>query len=130
MNEQELAERQRGSYVLGGEGSHRGFWGERAKGRGWGVILIIAVTLLFVPSFGWPAIVLGVLAAGVLVLLTSATHNGSILERGARRKRHREAIKTRSGDYQPYDPQRVAMLTTALSQTAKTKEKTERAARI
>lgn len=130
MNEQEKAAQQRGVYVLGGEGSHRGFWGEKAKGRGWGVVLIIVVAFVFVPAFGWPPIVLGVIAAGVLVLITSATHNGSILERRARRKRHRESVKTYGGDYLPYDAQRVTMLTTALTQTAKTKDKKERAARI
>ncbi len=130
MSEQNQADQLRGVYVLGGEGSHRGFWGEKAKGRGWGVVVIIAITFFFVPAFGWPAIILGVIAAGVLVVLTSATHNGSILERRTRSKRHREAVKNRSGDYQPYDAQRVAMLTAALSQTAKTKDKGERAARI
>ena len=130
MNEQEQAEQQRGVFILGGEGSHRGFWGEKAKGRGWGVVIILVIAFIFVPSFGWPPIVLGVLAAGVLVLITSATHNGSILERRVRRKRHRESVKTRSGDYHPYDQQRVTMLTAALEQTAKTKDKGERAARV
>ncbi|KIP89921.1 MULTISPECIES: SCO6880 family protein [Microbacterium] len=130
MNEQEQAEQQRGVFILGGEGSHRGFWGEKAKGRGWGVVIILVIAFIFVPSFGWPPIVLGVLAAGVLVLITSATHNGSILERRVRRKRHRESVKTRSGDYHPYDQQRVTMLTAALEQTAKTKDKAERAARV
>lgn len=64
------------------------------------------------------------------MLITSATHNGSILERRVRRKRHRESVKTRSGDYHPYDQQRVTMLTAALEQTAKTKDKGERAARV
>lgn len=120
-----------GVYVLGGEGSHRGFFGSSvSKGRAVGIVVIVGATFLATPMMGWPAIALGVVAIGILTLATAGTHNGSLLERSRRRRRFKETARTGMGDYAPYDPDRWAMLTEALAQTRKTRDKTELSARI
>lgn len=123
-------DQERGVFVLGGEGSHRGFWGTKNKSRGWGTVLIIGVAMVFTPAFGWWAIGLGLGGVAVLVVLTSGTHNGSILERQRRQRRHRQSVKTHADEYIPYDAKRVELLTTALAQTQKSKDKADQAARV
>lgn len=119
----------RGVFILGGEGAHRGFWGTQNKSRGWGTVAIIAVGMVFTPALGWTAIIAAALAVAVLVILTSGTHNGSVLERRRRRRRHRAAQGAHSDDYIPYDADRAALLTAALAQTRKSKEKADHGAR-
>lgn len=126
MSEQE---RERGVYILGGEGAHRGFWGTKNKSRGWGTVLIIAVGMIFTPALGWVAIIAAAIGVAVLVLLTSGTHNGSIIERRRRRKRHQDAQRGHADEYIPYDADRAALLTTALTQTRKSKDKADHGAR-
>ena len=123
-------QQERGVFILGGEGSHRGFWGSKNKSRGWGTVAIIAVGMVFTPAFGWVAIVAGALGVGLLIILTSGTHNGSILERRRRQRRYRAAQRSHADEYIPYDADRAALLTTALSQTRKSKEKADHRARI
>lgn len=122
-------EQERGVFILGGEGAHRGFWGTKNKSRGWGTVLIIAVGMVFTPSLGWIAIIAAAVGVGVLVLLTSGTHNGSILERRRRRRRHQDAQRGHADEFTPYDADRAALLTTAIAQTRKSKEKADRSAR-
>ncbi|EIC06679.1 hypothetical protein OR221_3203 [Microbacterium laevaniformans OR221] len=120
---------ERGVFILGGEGSHRGLFGTQNKTRAWGTVAIIALGMVFTPSFGWVAIVAAVLAVGVLIVVSSGTHNGSILERRRRQRRYRTARQSHADEYIPYDPDRAALLTTALAHTRKSKEKTDREAR-
>ncbi|MCZ4069086.1 MULTISPECIES: SCO6880 family protein [Microbacterium] len=123
-------ESERGIYILGGEGRHRGFWGTQSKSRGWGTVAIIGVGMVFTPALGWVAIVSALVGVTVLVILTSGTHNGSIIERRRRSRRHQLAQRTHADEFIPYDADRAALLTTALEQTNKTKDKADRAGRI
>ncbi len=121
-------ETEEGVYILGGEGSHRGFFGAGiSKGRAFGIIAIIGGTFVLVPAFGWVALVIGAAALGVVVLATTGTHNGTLIERSRRRRRFKESGNDR---FVPYDAERWTMLTHALEQTRKTRDKGERAARI
>lgn len=80
MNEQEQVEQQCGVFIFGGEGSYCGFWGEKVKGCGWGVVIIFVIVFIFVLFFGWLLIVLGVFVVGVFVLIISVMYNGLIFE--------------------------------------------------
>ena len=49
---------------------------------------------------------------------------------GRRQRRHRQSVKTHADEYIPYDAERAELLTTALAQTQKSKDKADQAARV
>lgn len=119
----------RSVFVLGGEGGHRSFWGRNSKARGWGTVILLGVGAVFTPALGWWAIAGTVVAVLVLIVATSATDNGTIIERRRRRRRHKLAQRTHADDFIPYSQERAELLTAALTQTRKSKDKAEQEAR-
>lgn len=97
---------------LGGESSHRSFFGGYGSSKARGVVvgIVVAGGMVLTPLVGWPALAAMLVAVVVVLVVTANTHNGSILER--RRRSSRWAARQRLGTdhFVPYDGERWAFL--------------------
>ena len=105
------------SRYLGGEAGHRGFFGgSHSKLRIGLVAVFITFGLILTPLLGWPAIVVAVAGAGVVMLLTARTHRGTILERRTNRARWRSRQRLGTTEFTPYEVGAWDQLQTAATQ--------------
>lgn len=119
-SENTMVERQ-----LGGEAGHRSFFGGTHKGPRNILLALCGVGLIAgTPFFGATAVIVAVIAAGIILLITARTHRGSILDRHTGRKRWKDRRSNGTDRYEPFDVARWDQLS-QLSQD-KTVPKQER----
>lgn len=113
---------------LGGESSHRSFFGGHGGGKSRGVVvgIVVAGGVLLTPLIGWPALAVTFVAALVVIVMTARTHNGSIVERRRRRARWQARQRLGTDRYEPFDADRWARLEEAAA-TAPRKERAQAA---
>ena len=90
---------------LGGEAAHRAFFGgTAARTRNLLLAVCIAAGLIATPLAGWLGIAVPAVAAAAVLLATTRTHRGSLLERHRARARWRSRQRTGTDRYEPFDP--------------------------
>ena len=111
---------------LGGESSHRSFFGGygSSKARGIVVAIVVAGGMVLTPLIGWPALAGMLVASSVVLIVTARTHNGSILDRRRRRSRWQARQRLGADRFEPYDTTRWANLEDAVA-TSKGKQRAE-----
>lgn len=114
-----------GNRFIGGESAHRSFFGGiRSKQQIIGLMACALLGWIAVMSFGWPGLVGAVLLALAVFAATVNTHNGSWLDRRARRQRWKERGKLGTDQFVPYSTQAWEEAQTLAEGTKSKKEKT------
>ncbi|GAA1062033.1 MULTISPECIES: hypothetical protein [Agromyces] len=89
---------------LGGEAGHRSFFGgTSSKARTSSLIVVVLASMLLTIFIGWPALLFGLVAVVVTLVLTARTHRGTILGRRKKRRRWRDRIQAGTDAFVPYD---------------------------
>lgn len=90
--------------TIGGEAAHRSFLGgAKNPVRNVGLLVIFIGGLFGTVIFGLPAVVVAALAGLVLVLVTQATHRGSLFERITTRRRWKRRVRAHHDVFTPFD---------------------------
>lgn len=111
--------------VLGGESGHRSFFGGTgSRPRMVGLVFFFVVGFLGVMNFGFWGLLLGVLGCGVVLAMTTNTHQGTVLDRRTDRIRIKARAKDGTDKYEPFTPQAWE---NAKAEAAKAKTSKERA---
>lgn len=102
---------------LGGENSHRSFFGGRGHSKARGIVVAVVVVggLFLTPMIGWPALAIMLVAVALVLILTARTHNGSIIDRRRRRARWRARQRLGTDRYEPFDEDRWSYLEEAVT---------------
>lgn len=115
---------------LGGEAGHRSFFGGANKGPRNILLVVCGIGLVVgAPFFGATAVIVAVIAAGIVFLVTARTHRGSILDRRTRRVRWKDRGRAGTDRYQPFDVARWDQLSQLLQDKSATKQERWVAAR-
>lgn len=89
---------------IGGESGHRAFFGgQGSKARTFGILGFVVAGMFVTVIAGWPGLLLGLVGAGVTMLVTTKTHRGTIAERSRRRRRWKSRVAAGTDAYVPYD---------------------------
>lgn len=89
---------------LGGESGHRSFFGgTHSRTRVLFLIIFAVVGMIVTVLAGWPGLLLGLVGAGVTMLVTTKTHRGTIAERSRRRRRWKARVAAGTDAFVPYD---------------------------
>jgi hypothetical protein len=92
--------------LLGGDSSHRGFWGGSIpKARVWSVGVSVVGGLVLTLFFQLIGLLILVVAVVASFLLTQRTHRGSILDRRRKNRRWKHRVQTGTDSYVPYTPE-------------------------
>jgi hypothetical protein len=111
--------------VLGGESSHRSFFGgTHSRPRVIGLVAFMAIGFFGVMSFGFWGLLIGVVGCGAVLAMTTNTHQGTVLDRRTDRIRIKTRIQDGTDKYEPYSPQAWEE---AKAEAAKVKSSKERA---
>jgi hypothetical protein len=95
------------SREIGGESSHRGFFGgTQPRGRMVALAVAFLAMLILTPILGVAGLAVAVAGAVVTILLTQNTHRGSILGRRVRRSRWVVRRQTGTDEFEPFDQER------------------------
>lgn len=111
--------------VLGGESAHRSFFGgNHSRSRVVGLVVFFTVGFLGVMNFGFWGLLVGVIGCGVVLAVTTNTHQGTVLDRHTDRARIRARVKDGTDHFIPYTTQ---VWEEALAEAAKHKSGKDRA---
>ena len=92
---------------IGGEASHRGFFGgTQPKGRMIALAVAFLAMLALTPIFGVWGLAIAVAAGGLAILVTQKTHRGSLMDRRLRRTRWADRRRAGTNVFVPFDRDR------------------------
>lgn len=91
--------------IIGGEEGHRGLFGAQVTGnkmRWIALAIVVPITLLLTPAFQLAALIPGLIATGIVLLVTIKTDRGSVFSRYVRKRRWRLRQKEGTAVFVPY----------------------------
>jgi hypothetical protein len=104
------------SREIGGESSHRGFFGgTQPRGRMVALAICFVAMLALTPVLGVAGLAIALGAALITILVTQNTHRGSVLARRTKKTRWAERRRAGTDEFEPFDQDRWDQLQQTLA---------------